>query len=132
MPRVLGSGRTAKGGLVKAAPQSLAQRLQLSANSDSLLKSFERHLKAENKRQPTIAHYLGAARQFSAFCQAEQLPDLTEVTREHVEFWLERLHETYRPYSVKNRFVGLRVFFKWLREEDEIGRDPTARIKMPE
>jgi integrase len=49
-----------------------------------------------------------------------------------VETWLEQLHKTYRPHSVRNRFVGLRVFLKWLAAEGEIERDPTVRIRMPQ
>jgi len=102
-----------------------------SATDESLLRSFERHLRAENKRPETINHYVGASRQFLAFAAAERLPSLENITREHVEMWLERLHQRYRPHSVRNRFIGLRIFFKWLVAEGEIERDPTARIRPP-
>lgn len=98
---------------------------------DGLLTSFERHLKAERKEPTTIAHYLGATRQFVAFCQAENLPGLVNVSREHVELWLGKLHETYKPHSVRNRFIGLRIFYKWLAEEGEITRNPMDRLKQP-
>lgn len=97
----------------------------------ALLRSFERHLKAENKRPDTLNHYLGASRQFLAFCERERLPAIEHVSREHVELWLERLHETYAPHSVRNRFQGLRQFLRWLVQEGEIERDPTARMKLP-
>jgi integrase/recombinase XerD len=100
--------------------------------AEPLLRSFERHLRAERKRQQTIDHYVGASRQFLEFAQAENLPPLEAVSREHVELWLERLHKTYRPHSVRNRFVGLRIFLKWLHAEGEISRDPTARVRMPQ
>jgi integrase len=45
--------------------------------------------------------------------------------------WLERLHETWRPHSVRNRFVGLRIFARWLYAEGEITKDPTARMRVP-
>jgi len=106
-------------------------RATATVPGEALIKSFERHLRAEGKRQQTIDHYVGATRQFAAFCQAENLPDLTEITREHVELWLERLYQTYKPHSVRNRFVGLRIFLRWLLAEDEITRDPTARIRPP-
>lgn len=102
----------------------------LTANA--LVRSFERHLKAENKRAATIDHYVGAAKQFIEFARAEHLPAIEHVTREHVEMWLERLHETYKPHSVRNRFVGLRIFFRWLALEGEIEHDPTIRIKPPQ
>jgi integrase len=105
--------------------------------ADPLLKSFERSLRAENKREQTIAHYVGAARQFLTFCRNENLPPLESITREHVELWMERLRTTYKPYSIRNRWIGLRLFFKWLRSEDEIPGEPSneygpmQRMKMP-
>jgi site-specific recombinase XerD len=102
-----------------------------SISGDALLRSFERHLRAENKRQASIDHYIGASRQFLAYAAAENLPGIENVTREHVEMWLEQLHKTYRPHSVRNRFIGLRIFFKWLAAEGEIERDPTVRIRPP-
>jgi integrase/recombinase XerD len=98
----------------------------------AMLASFERHLSAEGKRDQTIAHYVGASRQFLDYCTAEGLPDLENISREHVEMWLVSLRERgYAKHSIKNRFVGLRVFLKWLFAEDEIAKDPTARIRMP-
>jgi hypothetical protein len=38
-----------------------------TVNAEALVKSFERHLRAENKRPQTIDHYIGASRQFLAF-----------------------------------------------------------------
>lgn len=96
-----------------------------------LLGSFRRHLRAARKSDATVAHYCGAALQFVAFCRENGLPEIEEVRREHVEMWLEALHERYAPHSVKNRYVGLRIFFRWLRAENEIPRDPTERIPMP-
>jgi len=102
-----------------------------SITVEPLIKSFERHLRAENKRPQTIDHYVGATRQFVTFCAAENMPGVENVTREHVETWLERLHQTYKPHSVRNRFIGLRIFFRWLLAEGEISRDPTTRTKPP-
>jgi len=104
---------------------------QLPISAEALVKSFERHLKAENKRQATLDHYIGATRQFLAFCSSESLPAIENLTREHVEMWMERLYSTHKPHSVRNRFIGVRIFFKWLAAEGEIDRDPTARIRPP-
>lgn len=96
-----------------------------------LVKSFERHLKAERKDPDTVAHYVGATLQFLQFCYDERLPVIENVTREHVEMWLESLHEKYRPHTVRNRYIGLRIFFRWLHAEGEIAKNPMARIKPP-
>jgi len=96
-----------------------------------LLTEFEWHLKAEGKSPAAIAHYVGASKQFLAFTRQQGMPDVTHITREHVERWMATLYETLAPASVKNRFVGLRIFFAWLVDDDEIERNPMAKIKMP-
>jgi len=96
-----------------------------------LVKSFQRHLRAERKEEATVAHYVGATLQFLQFCYDERLPVIQNVTREHVEMWLEELHTRLRPASVRNRFTGLRIFIRWLVAEGEIQKDPMARIKPP-
>src|SRR6476661_6466222 len=68
--------------------------------ADPLMRSFERHLRAENKRQQTIDHYVGAARQFIALTRSENLPSIENINREHVEMWMERLHQAYKPPTV--------------------------------
>jgi integrase/recombinase XerD len=102
-----------------------------AVSRNALLVSFERHLRAERKDPDTIAHYVGASQQFLDYCTQERLPAVENVTREHVEMWLEALHERYRPHTVRNRYIGLRIFYKWLAEEGEIAKNPMARIKPP-
>jgi site-specific recombinase XerD len=114
-----------------AAKQPVARRAKNTPSNGDLLISFERHLKAENKSAQTRNHYLGASQHFLNYCQEENLPEAVNVTREHVELWLASLYEDYAVASVRNRFVGLHQFFKWLQEEGEITRDPMERIKRP-
>lgn len=101
-----------------------------------MLSSFQRHLRAENKDADTIAHYIGSTRQFLAFCEDEHLPSPENVSREHVELWLDSLRERYAAGSLRNRYLGLRAFYDWMTEEAEIARNPfgpplNRRIKPP-
>lgn len=100
-------------------------------NTDIFLRSFERHLRAGRKDPDTVAHYAGATRQFADYCDVNGLPDLATVTREHIEMWLENLHTRLAPYSVRNRYIGLRQFFKWMLDEGEVSRNPMERMKPP-
>lgn len=104
--------------------------------ADPLVVSFRRHLRAGLKDEDTIAHYVGATRQFLDFTEEEHLPALAEVAREHVEMWLESLRDVYAPATVRNRYLGLRVFYDWLESEGEIEKNPFGpprqrRIKPP-
>jgi site-specific recombinase XerD len=109
------------------AAQSRVSDERIWSTSEALIKSFDRHLRAENKRPQTIDHYIGSSRQFLDFCVKEKLPAIENISREHIELWLESLHTTYRPHSVRNRFIGLRMFFGWLTGEGEIERNPFYR-----
>lgn len=89
-----------------------------------LLRSFQRHLRAEGKAPDTVNHYVGATRQFLTFCEDEHLPAPENVSREHVEMWLEHLFINHRPHTVKNRYQGCRAFYDWLVAEGEIPVSP--------
>lgn len=107
-----------------------------AVSSSALLTSFRVHLRAENRRPKTIEHYLSASQQFIDFIEAEGMPHITEVSREHVELWLESLQARMAQASVKNRYLGLRRFMDWLADEGEIERNPfgppqARRIKPP-
>ena len=94
--------------------------------------SFVRHLRAENKSERTIKTYLEAIGQLATFCSEMGMPgNPTMLTREHVESYIGRLLETKSPATASNRYRGLRVFFEWLLEEDEVSVSPMAKMRPP-
>lgn len=95
-----------------------------------ILKSFERHLRAENKSESTLSHYMNTSYGFLRFCQEEGLPEWRDAGREHVEMWLESLHGRLRPASVRNHYLGLRAFYDWLAFEGEIERNPFGNVRQ--
>ena len=72
----------------------------------SLVRSFERHLRAENRSEHTIASYL------ESLCQAEAFLPPGELLQ-------RRASET-----VATRYRRLRVLYRWLEEEEEIPAAP--------
>ena len=67
-----------------------------SSASASLSRSFERHLRAKNLSDGTVASYLVGVRQFTAFLQ----PDgrgLTEATRADLEAFIASLLSRWSP-----------------------------------
>ena len=97
-----------------------------------LLASYQRALRRQNLAPNTIAQYLDCCRQFLAYAQEHGFPDVTQVRREHVEMWEISLRDAGRsPHTVRGRFLGLRLWLRWLVEEGELARDPTERMPMP-
>jgi site-specific recombinase XerD len=93
-----------------------------------LLRSFERHLRAENRSDQTVATYLIALRQAEAFLTAARGTTLAEAGRADLEAYLgdpltRRAAATY--YKV------LKLLYQWLEDEDELPASPMARMRPP-
>ncbi|MDP8930396.1 MAG: tyrosine-type recombinase/integrase [Actinomycetota bacterium] len=96
------------------------------------LRSWERSLRAQNKRPSTIRTYLLAARQFTDFLDARGMPtDVTRITREHVEAFIEDVLDRRTPATAAQRYGSLRHLWRWLLEEGEIERSPMERTHPP-
>ena len=95
-----------------------------------LLRSFERHLRAANRSERTIASYLDSLRQAEAFL-AGRGRTLVDARREDLEAFLGELLQRRAPETVATRYRRLRVLYRWLEEEDEITANPMAKMKPP-
>ena len=95
-----------------------------------LLRSFERHLRAENRSERTITSYLQSARQAEAFLTARDTR-LTAAGRGDLEAFLGELLERRAAATVWTRYKVLRILYRWLEEEDEITANPMAKMRPP-
>lgn len=98
----------------------------------TLIAPFERSLRAQRKSPRTVDCYGQAARQLVAFLQASGMPTIAaNVTREHIEMFIESLIERFKPATANNRYRALQAWWKWLSEEGEVTSNPMARMKPP-
>jgi integrase len=95
-----------------------------------LLRSFERHLRAANRSERTIASYLESLRQAEAFLAARG-KGLADARRADLEAFLADLLTRRAAGTVATRYKVLRILYGWLEEEDEIAANPMARVKPP-
>ena len=95
-----------------------------------LARSFERHLRAENKSDRTVETYLEAVRLLRAFLALRGV-GLVEADRAHIEAFLADLLARWKPATAANRYRSLKVFYAWLEDEGEITADPMAKMKPP-
>jgi site-specific recombinase XerD len=95
-----------------------------------LARSFERHLRAENKSDRTVETYLEAVRLLQAYV-ARRGVDLAEADRVQIEAFLANLLARWKPATAANRYRSLKVFYAWLEDEGEITADPMAKMKPP-
>jgi site-specific recombinase XerD len=86
------------------------------AAPNPLLRSFERHLRAENRSDQTVATYLIALRQAEAFLTGSRGTTLAEAGRADLEAYLGDL---------------LTLLYQWLEDEDELPASPMAKMRPP-
>jgi site-specific recombinase XerD len=85
----------------------------------SLSHSFERHLRAKNLSDGTVASYLVGVRQFTAFLQPRGR-ELEAATRADLEAFIAELLSRRSPATASTRYKQLQALYRWLEDEEEI------------
>jgi site-specific recombinase XerD len=95
-----------------------------------LARSFERHLRAENKSDRTVETYLETVRLLEAFLAGRGVGvRLAQADRADIEAFLADLLARWKPATAANRYRSLKVFHAWLEDEGEIATDPTGQVE---
>jgi site-specific recombinase XerD len=97
----------------------------------SLLRSFERHLRAENRSGSTIESYLESLRQAEAFLAGRDRTTLPDARRADLEAFLGDLLQRRAPATAATRYKVLSILDAWLEEEEEIDASPMAKMRPP-
>jgi site-specific recombinase XerD len=93
-----------------------------------LLRSFERHLRAENRSDQTVATYLIALRQAEAFLAAARGTTLAEAGRADLEAYLGDL---LTRRAAATYYKVLKLLYQWLEDEDELPASPMTKMRPP-
>jgi site-specific recombinase XerD len=100
------------------------------APRDPLIRSFERHLRAENRSERTIATYLIGLRQADAFLRAH-CTTLEAATRADLEAFVADVLSRRSASTAATYYKPLKLLYAWLVEEEELAVDPMARLRPP-
>jgi site-specific recombinase XerD len=95
-----------------------------------LKRSFELHLRAENKAVRTIETYLDALQLAARFLEARGV-ELEQARHEDIEAFIADQLARWKPATATNRYRSLRVFYGWLEAEGEIPVSPMAKMRPP-
>jgi integrase/recombinase XerC len=95
-----------------------------------LIRSFERHLYAENRSSRTVTGYLVAVRQADTFLR-ERGTSLEAANRGDLEAFLGDLLARRKASTAATYHKVLKILYGWLAEEEEIPANPMAKIKKP-
>lgn len=98
----------------------------------SLLPSWARSLRAENKSPKTITSYTSGGQQLYDFLASQGMPtQVSAIRREHIEAFLESVLARWRASTAATRYRDLQQLFRWLVDEGEIPESPMARMRPP-
>jgi len=97
------------------------------------IKSFARHLRAENLSPQTEKSYVEAANKLAGFLADTGMPlEVANLRREHIEAFIADQLKRWKPATAANRYRSLQQFFRWLEEEGELPNgNPMAKMKPP-
>jgi site-specific recombinase XerD len=101
------------------------------AAPNPLLRSFERHLRAQNRSDQTVATYLIALRQAEAFLTGSRGTTLAEASRADLEAYLGELLTRRAPATAATYYKVLKLLYQWLEAEDELPTSPMAKMRPP-
>ena len=111
-----------------------------------LARSFERHLRAENRSERTIATYLMSLRQAETFlrerpdrarcadereCAALRSTTIEAATRADLEAFMADVLARRAPSTAATYYKVLKLVYAWLLDEEELEVDPMARMRPP-
>jgi site-specific recombinase XerD len=95
-----------------------------------LARSFERHMRAENRSDRTIATYLHGLRQAETFLRARGTT-VEAATRADLEAFMADLLARRTASTAATYYKVLKVLYGWLVDEEELEADPMAKMKPP-
>jgi site-specific recombinase XerD len=101
------------------------------APPNPLLRSFERHLRAENRSDQTVATYLIALRQAETFLAATRGTTLAAAGRADLEAYLGDLLTRRAAATAATYYKVLKLLYQWLEDEDELPTSPMAKMRPP-
>jgi site-specific recombinase XerD len=93
-----------------------------------LVRSFERHLRAENRSERTVENYPESLHQAEVFLRSRgrRLEDATKADLEDLADLLARRSAS----TAATRYKVLRILYRWLEEEEGVP-SPMARMNRP-
>jgi site-specific recombinase XerD len=79
----------------------------------------------------TVTSYRWHLGRFSAWLVAEDVLQVSDLSRSHVRAWGASIRETWAPATCKGAVSAVRSFLRWLRDEGIIELDLVGALKVP-
>lgn len=99
---------------------------------------FLEHLFVENYSSRTLAHRKGHLKEFCAWCEDRGLESLGQINRSVISRYQRSLAHSRNksgkitsPCAQQARLIGVRVFCKWLYQEEHLSKNPAEHMRLP-
>lgn len=102
-------------------------------NLNNLISEFLATLRVEEGlAENTIISYQNDLKKFCKFLNKQQITDIDEVKREDIIWQISQMNQSGKATSTLSRYLSsLRHFFKFLRLENFISKNPMEKIALP-
>lgn len=98
----------------------------------SLVDRFVKHLESQEKSSFTIVAYKKDLEQFVGYLTTQEVSDIREVKREHVEGFINKLiTDNYTKKSASRKLNSIRTFFRYLKNDGVIEQNPSLDVSHP-
>ena len=98
-----------------------------------LVDSFLTERRAAGLTTRSVKFYQDKLNMFLAYCEAQALTQVTEITADFIRKYLLALAETHNPGGVHSIFRSIRAFLRWVEFDDivENWKNPIKRVRSP-
>ena len=101
-------------------------------DDERIVDSFSVSLRAGGRKEKTEETYRNALRYLGRFLSEKGMPDVAQVSTEHLREYFRSLYDRgLQPSSISVQYRALATFYKWLVEEGERQDNPLERIPPP-
>jgi|SRR5271157_2521948 len=105
------------------SPETQTQRIVQVANDDYLpvlVESFLTDRRAGGMARGTVTFYAKKLKYFSAYCDAQALTHLADLTPDFLRGFILLMGEGHNPGGVHAVYRSLRAFLRWVEAEEVI------------
>ena len=97
-------------------------------NLQTLIENYLEYCSTQKRLdKKTLKAYKIDLRQFSEQTSSQEI---TEITFETLEYYIAKLHQQYKPKTVKRKIASLKALFHYLEYKDIIERNPFNKIQV--
>jgi site-specific recombinase XerC len=117
------------------SPHAEVQRIFTLVNSLRLaldVQSFLLDAQARNLTAGTLRFYTQKLYPLVDYLETMDIQEAEQVSAVHLRQWLVHLQSAgHNPGGVHGFYRAAKAFFTWLTREEEIARNPVARVRAP-